>query len=60
MSNQYLQHKVIDKEATKEIKEQKKEREENITKQVVDFFDVSNRTTQRLMNKRVRTNFKST
>ncbi len=60
MSNQYLQHKVIDKEATKEIKEQKKEREENIIKQVVDFFDVSNRTTQRLMNKRVRTNFKST
>lgn len=60
MSNKYLQHKVIDKESTKKIKEQKKEREENKTKQVVDFFNVANRITQRLINKCVKTNFKST
>jgi len=55
MSNQYLQHEVIDKEATK-----KKKKRENKTKQVVDFFNVANRTTQRLINKCVRTIFKST
>jgi hypothetical protein len=53
MNNQYLQHEVIDKEATKK-------KEENKTKQVVDFFNVANRTTQRLINKCVRTIFKST
>jgi len=40
--------------------QKKKKKRENKTKQVVDFFNVANRTTQRLINKCVRTIFKST
>jgi hypothetical protein len=37
----------------------KKKREENKTKQVVDFFNAANRTIQRLINKCVKTNFEA-
>jgi hypothetical protein len=47
----------MDKEATKQIKEQKKEWEEKRVWCVTNSFSTTNKTTQKLVEKCARTNF---